>query len=205
VAAGGLPQELQDALARQTGKQAGDAPLGGVQVIANDRPGRLDWRRLLRRYVGAALEPRPVYNRPPRRFPELLGILPGRRRVAARAKVVAVLDTSGSIRADDLAAFAGELARLARSRPIQVIECDAAIQRSYRYRGRLGPVQGRGGTDFRPPLASALLRKLHAGVVVYFTDGAGQAPRKPPPVPVIWCLTPGGAPPAAWGRVVRMT
>jgi hypothetical protein len=25
-----------------------------------------------------------------------------------------------------------------------------------------------------------------------------------PAVPVIWCLTPGGVAPAAWGRVIRM-
>jgi predicted metal-dependent peptidase len=203
--AGGLPEELQDALSKGVGKQAGDVPGSGVQVLAGDRPGRLDWRRLLRRYVGQVLEVRPVYHRPPRRFPELIGILPGRHRRASRPRVMAVLDTSGSISPAELEAFDGELARIARRHPVHVVECDCTIHRNYRYRGRLGQVEGGGGTDFRPALEPGFLRRLRADLVVYLTDGYGPAPDKPPYVPVIWCLTANGTEPASWGRVVRMS
>jgi hypothetical protein len=37
----------------------------------------LDWRQLLRRSVREATEVRPVFTRPPRRFPQLMGIMPG--------------------------------------------------------------------------------------------------------------------------------
>jgi predicted metal-dependent peptidase len=85
-----------------------------------------------------------------------------------------------------------------------VVECDTKVQKVYRYRRRLQQVRGRGGTDFRPPLERAFLAKLRAELVIYFTDGDGEAPSKPPSCPLIWCLTEGGESPAAWGQVVRM-
>jgi predicted metal-dependent peptidase len=181
----------------------GSAPGGWKQVIQNGEGGRVEWRRLLRRYVGQVFEVRPVYNRPPRRFPEMVGILPGQRRQPLRPRVLAVLDTSGSITAQLLELISAELARLARSFAVKVVECDAAVQRVYDYRP-LDSVCGRGGTDLRPPLEPAFLRRHRPDLVVYFTDGIGPAPDRPPGPPVIWCLTPRGRPPAAWGRVVRM-
>jgi predicted metal-dependent peptidase len=68
----------------------------------------------------------------------------------------------------------------------------------------LHSVQGRGGTDFRPALAPEFLRPLRPDLVIYFTDGLGLAPEAAPPFPLIWVLTPGGTPPAPYGRVVRM-
>jgi hypothetical protein len=198
--AGGMPQDLLKA----RGQSCGTMPARVVHALVGNRRGALDWKQLLRRYVGQILEPRPVFYRPPRRFPHLLGILPGQRRRASRAAVVAVIDTSGSISDDCLEQIEGELARLSWSHPLQVIECDCEIHRIYRYRGRLEHVVGRGGTDFCPPLESSLLRKLQAELVIYFTDGDGPAPERPPSCPVIWCLVPEGKPPAPWGRVIRM-
>src|SRR5262249_54004638 len=96
-----VPKELRDALDRLG---IGDTPGDVTEDVARGR-GRLDWRRLLRRYAGEVLEVRPVFTRPPRRFPELVGILPGRGRQAGKPKVMAVIDTSGSISSDALEAF----------------------------------------------------------------------------------------------------
>jgi predicted metal-dependent peptidase len=179
--AGGMPRELADALARTPGTTAGQ----GVHFLQGDRDGRLDWKRLLRGYAGRVLRVRPVFHRPPRRFPDLLGILPGRRRLADRAAVVAVIDTSGSISDDCLEEIDGELARVAKSHPVHVVECDCAVHRVYRYRRRLEHVEGRGGTDFRPALEPDFLRRLRPQLVVYFTDGQGEAPARPPPWPSV--------------------
>jgi predicted metal-dependent peptidase len=164
----------------------------------------LDWRRLLRRYVGQALERHSVFNRPPRRFPELVGQVPGQAWRASRPRVLAVLDTSASMTAATLARIGGELARLSRAAEVVAVECDARIQATYPYRGNLLKVHGRGGTDLRPPLEAPFLARLRPDVIVYFTDGKGPAPAKAPCVPVIWCLTPKGTAPAAWGRCVPM-
>jgi predicted metal-dependent peptidase len=167
--------------------------------------GELDWRRQLRRYTGRALEERPVFNRPPRRFPELVGILPGRRRQATRPRIMAVIDTSGSMSDALLEQVDAELARLGRRSEVLVVECDAAIHGVYRHRkGVLGSFRGRGGTDFRPPLEAEFLRRHRPNLIIYFTDGYGPAPRAAPRIPVIWCLTPRGQSPAPWGRVISM-
>lgn len=120
VGAKNVPEALRGALDKLgIGRTAGE----GEYELRGDEKGRLKWRHLLRRCVGQVLEIRPVFNRPPRRFPELVGIVPGKHR---------------------------------------------------------------------PDL------------IVYFTDGYGPAPTQKPRVPVIWCLLPGGEPPADWGRIIRM-
>jgi predicted metal-dependent peptidase len=205
VEAGGLPAGLPDALKEAVRSLAGSVAGDALEAVRRGRHGTVDWRTVLRRYVGRVLEVRPVYNRPPRRFPELLGILPGRGRRASQPKVLAVIDTSASITSELLTLIDGELARLARHHEVLVVVCDVRVQAVYSYRP-LVPVQahGRGGTDLRPPLEPAFLRRHRADLAIYFTDGDGPAPDRPPRTPLIWCLTPGGRRPTSWGRQVRM-
>jgi len=178
----------------------GNSPGSDCEALDGLRDGRLDWRRLLRRYVGLATEERPVFNRPPRRFPDLVGIVPGRRRQNGPPSIMAVIDTSASMTTEMLDAIAGELTRLAVAHRVTVVECDAAVQRVYPFDGRLTQMHGRGGTDLSPPFDRALLAKVNPIVIIYFTDGCGPAPDRPPRFPVVWCLTPGGCKPADWGR-----
>ena len=175
----------------------------GREQIEGGSSGRINWQKLLRRYVGRAMEVRPCFDRPPRRFPELVGVLPGRRRQSGKPIVMAIIDTSGSMTPALLGTIDAELAGLARQFSVTVVECDAQIRRVYRYR-RLESVMGRGKTDLRPPLERSFPRAHRADLAIYFTDGRGPAPAVPPQLPVIWCLAPGGKAPAAWGRVVRM-
>lgn len=79
------------------------------------------------------------------------------------------------------------------------------FHRTYPFEDELGEVNGRGGTDLRPPFERAVLAKIRRDVVVYFTDGEGPAHKAAPRVPVLWCLGPGGIAPAKWGRTVWMT
>ena len=194
-----VPTEIATAL-----RDCGVVPGQGTYRLSGDSSGHLDWRQLLRRYVGRAMRVEPRYGRPSRRFPELVGIVPGRGRAEGDVSVVAVIDTSGSMSDPMLEAIAGELRRLGRHHTVHVVECDCVVRRTYRFRGHLEEVEGRGGTDFRPPLEKEFLRPLRPGVVIVFTDGDGPAPDRSPPVLVIWCLTPGGQQPVAWGRVVEM-
>ena len=110
------------------------------------KQGQLDWRHLLRRYVGQLFQVRPVFNRPPRRFPSLVGIIPGKRRESERPKIMAVIDTSASITPELLQQIDAELAGLARHYTVTVVECDAMIHAVYAYRA-IKSVSGRGGTD----------------------------------------------------------
>ena len=117
---------------------------------------------------------------------------------------MAVIDTSASMSVHMLEQIGGELRCLARNCDVRVVECDCEIQATYPFRGELTGVQGRGGTDFRPPFAPDVLKRIRPDVVIYFTDGAGLAPAAPPQVPTIWCLTVSGLPPAEWGSVVSI-
>ena len=163
-----------------------------------------DWPRQLRRYVGQELEVRPVFNRPSRRCPDLLGIVPGQVRRMEHPHVMAVIDTSASITTDDLRQISAELRRMKRTNKVTVVECDVQIRSVYPLREDIREVHGRGGTDLRPPFEPAFLRQHNPDVVVYFTDGNGPAPDQAPPLPVIWCLTQRGKVGVNWGRVIKM-
>lgn len=163
----------------------------------------IPWQRVLRRYVGRALAVRPIFGRVPRRFPELVGILPGRGRLRDKPHVLAVIDTSASLSDADLGDISAELGRLARHYAVTVVECDRLIRAVYRYKP-VTSVHGRGGTDLRPALKEGFLRQQKADLVVYFTDGRGKAPEKPPHIRVIWVLTATGKRPCTWGEMVRM-
>lgn len=198
-----IPEALKDVCPDLDIMDFGSTPSRAERVMGKDKTGCLDWRRQLRRYAGEVAEVRPVFNRPPRRFPKLAGILPGRRRQHAKPKIMAVIDTSGSITDDLLQIIDGELARLAKGYTVKVVECDAMIHAVYDYKP-IKKVHGGGGTDFYPPLEKDFLRQHRPDLLLYFTDGYGPAPDKPPKVSVIWCLTPNGIRPAPWGKVIQM-
>lgn len=198
-----LPEQLRSQIVRLT---RGSIP-GQVEEVftAGLTPRKsINWRRLLHRYVARIAEERPVFNRPPRRFPHLVGVLPGRGRRNQRPRIMAVIDTSGSVTTSDLYCISAELARFAPAYEVVVVECDAAVQAVYAYRQPIRKVCGRGGTDFRPVFAVEFLRKHKPDVLIYFTDGNGKPPTDRPNLPVIWCLTSAGEKPTDWGHVVRM-
>ncbi len=187
VCSSGEPGNLAELLPR---------PLAGTATI--------DWRQALRAYLRRATARQPAFHRQPRRFPELVGIVPGQVHRPEKARVMAVIDTSGSIDAAALEQISAELGRMSRVHDVTVVECDATVSAVYPWTGPLKAVRGRGGTDLRPPFQPDMLRKVRPDVVVYFTDGAGPAPTRRPPVPVVWCLTHAGTRPARWGREIRI-
>lgn len=199
-----LPGGIRTAITRLT---AGPARRNNELQLGADSPSRqaIPWRRLLDRYVGRLFEERSVFNRPPRRYPQLVGAVPALARRPTKPRVMAVIDTSRSVSRETLRTISGELGRLARSYEVLVVECDAAVRAVYPWRGPIQSVRGRGGTDFRPALAAEFLRTHRADLVIYFTDGHGQPPARRPVVPVVWCLTTQGQQPVDWGRVVRLS
>ena len=76
---------------------------------------------------------------------------------------------------------------------LDVIECDAAIQKGGHYKYRKGlniEIAGRGGTDFRPVFKYVKEKSLHPDILIYFTDGYGSWPEKAPRNYItIWVLT----------------
>ena len=163
----------------------------------------INWQAELRHFVGASLRRRPIFTRPPRRYPELVGVLPARGRRAGDSNILVAIDTSASMPADDLSDISAELAIMSRTFAVTVVEIDSQIREVYRYRP-IRRVSGGGGTDFRPLFRRDFLGKQNPDLVIYFTDGGGVAPSSPPSMPVIWVLTPKGQRPCSWGRVISM-
>jgi len=175
-----------------------------AETLGATGKGTISWVQLLRRYVGQEMEPCRTYKRPPRRFPHLAGIIPGKARRARKPRVMAVIDTSGSMDHATLEQIAGELHVMRKTHEVWIVECDTAVQSTYKLDGPLQKVRGRGGTDLRPPFESKILQTVGPDLIINFTDGWGPAPVKAPRVPVIWCLTHGGIKPSAWGQVIQM-
>lgn len=184
------------------GVGTGDAPGAGESNI-DGGDGGVPWQVVLRRYVGQMTQRRAVFGRPPRRFPGMAGVIPGKGRFAAEPKVMAVIDTSGSMSDPMLADISAELGLMSQQFEVIVVECDTTIHAVYPYRP-VKKVHGRGGTSFRAPLEDDFLRKQGADMVVYFTDGDGDVPSESPSVPVVWCISEGGQKPAPWGQEIRM-
>jgi predicted metal-dependent peptidase len=131
-------------------------------------------------------------------------VVPGKKREPQRRRVLAVIDTSASIGGTEIRAIGTELLALGTENDVIVVECDCRVHAVYPLAGPITSVKGRGGTDLRPPLATAFLRQHRVDVVVYFTDGFGPAPESAPLVPVLWCLTPVGQRPAPWGAIAHL-
>lgn len=181
-------------------------PAGGISDI-NAEPRDVSphqLRQVLVRLMGSGRDRAARFDRPPRRCPELIGVIPALARSRMRVRALAVIDTSGSIDNRSLASMATILRMIEDAAEWTVVECDAAIHRVYPFSGTLRTVMGGGGTDFRPPLATAFLARTCAEAVVYLTDGYGPVPDIAPQVPVIWALTHNGEPPCDWGKVLRL-
>ena len=116
---------------------------------------------------------------------------------------MAVIDTSISMTSEMLDEISAELALLTQTHEVTVVECDTEIHRVYPFEP-IKNVHGRGNTSFLPPFEAEFLQEHRPDVILYFTDGEGEAPEQKPPVPVFWCLMEGGQKPAPWGKEIWM-
>lgn len=174
--------------------------LDAVLALLAPAPGgpTIDWRIALRDFLHRGSQP--TFHRPNRRQPKRVFELPGRTWRGGQPEILVAIDTSGSMDDTELLAIARELGALARAAHITIAECDDRIRRIYRFRGQLADVVGRGGTDLRPVFAPELLAGHGRDGVVYFTDGDGPFPERPPSVPTLWVLTQPNGFRCPWGR-----
>ncbi len=202
---GPLSKAVLGGLGGVPGRQAGDL----IERLSGDGLPSLsvDWRAELASFVGSLRVPQPNWLRPPRRFPHALGIVPGRARALDRSQTPSLLvaiDTSGSMTMEELEMVGAELQRMGPLARMTLVHCDTKIQRVHPFEGRLPEIEGRGGTDLRPPFASEFLAEHRPDGVVYFTDGAGPWPELDPRVPTLWVLTCPVRFDCPWGRKVTL-
>jgi len=121
-----------------------------------------------------------------------------------------ILDTSGSMSQELLSKALREAAGAMKAANLDrcwFIQCDADVHSTKRIRikdlAKL-ELRGRGGTDFVPALEQAAKIKPKISLVIYLTDGDGNAPNTPPPFDVIWCVFKShyNRRPADWGEYI---
>ncbi len=195
------------AAAAQQAAQAGKLSQSLARMVDNLLQPQLPWRMLLARYMKVAARDDYSFQRPSRREGE--AILPSLS--SNMIDVIVVLDTSGSIKDEELREFLSEVDVLKsqlRAR-ITLHACDDHLCEN-------GPwtfeawealslprnLTGGGGTSFKPPFEWIDHAQLHPDLVVYFTDAEGDFPAREPNSPVIWLVK--GKTPTPWGQRIQL-
>lgn len=197
--------------AMQHERSRGTLPAHIRQVLSEVLKGEVDWRERLAQFVTSVYGGSRRWLPPSRRHLWQGIYLQSVRQEKLRA-VVAV-DTSGSV-VGDLPQFFGELEGLIASFgafEITVIQCDAEVgevatyDESGGFDARKMTWTGGGGTRFCPVFDYINEHPdLEPTVLLYLTDGYGDAPETPPDYPVLWVLKADGRAPAEWGEVMRL-
>lgn len=187
-----IRNEIRDILEKQKGSLPGDF----YETINASFKGRVNWKIRVRHalntvFIDSKIEP--CYYKQNRRFPEYVGIIPG-KKYKNKGKLLVFLDTSGSMSEHELKEAMSYVISLPYEKEIYMI--DAQIQndkpikiKGIRHKFKL-EAKGRGGTDFRP--AFELAKKKKAKTVLFFTDLYGTFPDKseiPKDMAVYWVQT----------------
>lgn len=188
-------QLINSAVSMASAETRGLMPNRFKQQIAKiNEPARLNWKQLLKRYVGTVQSGKTktkmrLNRRQPKRF-DLSGT-----KTDTVIKIVVAIDTSASMSADDISAALNEVTSIVskRKHQITVIECDSQIQRTYEIRtpSDIKPnVQGRGGTAFTPVIEFLNNNaQFRDALLIYFTDGFGEmAIPKPCVNRILWVI-----------------
>lgn len=177
-----------------------------IDAMIERRKPQVDWRRALRIFTSSSR--RTYIFSTVHRVSKRYGTRPG-IKVKRYQKLAVAIDTSGSVSDADLSAFFAEIDGIHRQgAEIKVIECDAAVQRTYDYKGCLPTdVGGRGGTVFDPVFALLRSNRLvRYDGCIYLTDGYADAPTIRPPCPLLWVITADGVvgEHLSYGRTVQL-
>jgi predicted metal-dependent peptidase len=189
--------------ARRAGRLA-DSWLRRVDGVVQPQ---LPWRVLLARYLMSMARDDYSFQRPARREGDAL--LP--RLSSSELDLCVVLDTSGSIGADELAHFVSEVDAIKgqiRAR-VTLHACDERLDsrgpwqfqhwESFTVPREIG---GGGGTRFAPVFDWIDAGHLRPDLLLYFTDAEGEFPRDAPAFPVIWLVK--GRAKVPWGERIQL-
>ena len=188
-------------IARAEGKVPGQVE----ETVKGAHASTLDWRTLLRRYMTDAARSDYSWSLPNRRLIDSGLYLPSIRSEGMET-IAVIVDTSGSLPADTLAAFWAELREVAaeiRPERVVVLQVDAAVQDAAEYAADDLPdeiaLKGRGGTDFRPGFEWLDEQGVRPAVCLYFTDmECSSYPDAEPAYPTVWVNW--SDPPEDWNR-----
>ncbi len=179
--------------------EAGGLPAGWREWAAGVLGSRTNWRQRLGHRMSVAIQrgmgARTDYSyaRPSRRQAVYHPILPPSLAGNRTARIVIVVDTSGSMEAADLQRALTEVAAVMRQfeYPVTIIPCDirayepvrlVAVEEAY----RLNYLPGGSGTDMTAGIQAALHLRPRPDVVLVLTDGQTDYPATAYAIPVVF-------------------
>jgi predicted metal-dependent peptidase len=174
-----------------------------LNLVLAERQPKVDWKRMVR--IFCASSGRTRIRHTIKRISKRYGTRPG-IKVQRLQRLLVAVDTSGSIDQPMLEDFFTEIHGAWKAgASIVVVECDAAVKRSYDYRGKPPKaVKGGGGTEFEPVFKWMRDQRPFDGVL-YLTDGYGPAPASRPNCKLLWLIPEGGSPESLpFGPTVRI-
>lgn len=192
-----LKQQVEDLLvaaAEEVERSCGTVPGEMTDIIQTIRDRKkpkpvTNWKRYCRRYLGNAFSEmlRKSNKRRSKRFPDAAGT-----RKQRKSLILVAIDTSGSVSIQEYLEFFGQLKTLHDHADFHVVECDAAIQHEYDYRGRPNlKLHGMGGTSFQPVIDMYRQNIKKYDALVYFTDGYAAIPSNTPKE-TLWVISSTG-------------
>ena len=172
-----LVQQQIDSIAKSTAEQVqkNQGTIPGqfkdyIDKLFQKKERLFNWKQYFRRAIGTAIdvELRKTRKKESIRFPDASGLKHKRK-----AKVLVVVDTSGSVNNSELNDFFSEINHIYKAgTEITILECDARIQRIYQYSGKWdGTVSGRGGTVFEEAFQYRNDHRRDFTTCIFFTDG----------------------------------
>ncbi len=204
-------RERLTAAVQQYERTRGTLPAGIAGLVQAVLKPEIDWKELLAQFVTNCYGGSRRWLPPARRHVWKGLYLQSQR--TERLRAIVAIDTSGST-SGDLPKFFSELVALLNSfgsYELTVIQCDAEIGKIETFDDcnlldpdREWEVTGGGGTDFRPVFDYIEEHsELDPNLLIFFTDGYGGYPERPPPYPVMWLLTSDGRCGVEWGQQVK--
>jgi len=206
-------EAMTDAVLGETAKNPGNVPAGFRKEAEARRGSTVNWRAqlgaVIRRACTSVKGSRDAnWSRPARRA---LGQFLRPTATKRELKVVLALDTSASMGGvmEDATMQIDAILKAAEAK-LTYVQCDRAIAQVLEVRttqeALAAGIKGWGGTDFRPVfhLIDSWPKTKRPDIVIYLTDGEGDAPDRSPPYRTIWAVVGESPAPADWGVAVRI-
>ena len=174
--------------------EAGKLPANIKEIIDEMKRSQIDWKDVLRRFVGGDQPEGYSYRRPNRRQWYLNEVVTPVSNKIGCGDIVVGIDTSGSVSSIELSHFLGELNAIAESsgaESVTIITCDYDVQDVVRYEkgDQIEDIvcKGRGGTRVMPVFDYIAENNINVDNFIYFTDmGIGDYPEQDVGYPILW-------------------
>lgn len=165
-------------IAEQVEKSRGTVPgefKDILEALLNIPEPKFDWKSYIRRFTGKSIK---VYTKKSRRkLSKRYEDNPG-LKIKQKKHILVGIDTSGSVRKDELKEFLQEIHHLSKTgSDVTIVQCDTAIAHIGTYKaGQDYEIHGRGGTSFQPVIDYYNEHMNNISCLIYFTDGEAPAP-----------------------------